>query len=62
MGQFAGVGQRLNSSAHGSLRATIVPHMGLATPLHTVYDWLDRIGYAALGPQRAETRTAGAER
>lgn len=29
---------------HGSTRTTIVPHMGLATPLSIVYDWLDRVG------------------
>jgi S1-C subfamily serine protease len=33
---------------HGSMRSTIVPHMGLATPLATIYDWLDREGYAYL--------------
>ena len=31
---------------HGSTRTTIVPHMGLATPLSVVYDWLDRVGQA----------------
>jgi hypothetical protein len=27
---------------HGSLRPTIVPHMGLVTPLDRVYEWLER--------------------
>lgn len=45
---------------HGTVRPMVVPHMGLATPLSVVYDWLDKIGYAALEPQRADTRTAGA--
>jgi S1-C subfamily serine protease len=31
---------------HGSLRSTIVPHMGLATPLVSVYDWLEHEGLA----------------
>lgn len=31
---------------HGSMRTTIVPHMGLATPLSTVYDWFDRVGHS----------------
>ncbi|MCE9594021.1 MAG: trypsin-like peptidase domain-containing protein [Planctomycetes bacterium] len=31
---------------HGSLRSTIVPHMGLATPLIAVYDWLENEGLA----------------
>lgn len=29
---------------HGSMRTTIVPHMGLVTPLGIVYAWLDDIG------------------
>jgi hypothetical protein len=29
---------------HGTNRSTIVPHMGLATPLSVVYSWLDRVG------------------
>lgn len=33
---------------HGSLRPTIVPHMGLATPLDSIYDWLEGEGYALL--------------
>ncbi|MCC6406980.1 MAG: trypsin-like peptidase domain-containing protein [Planctomycetes bacterium] len=32
---------------HGSLRSTIVPHMGLATPLLSVYDWLEKEGLAS---------------
>jgi hypothetical protein len=32
---------------HGSLRPTVVPHMGLVTSLEVVYDWLDRVGFAA---------------
>ncbi|MBI5434962.1 MAG: trypsin-like peptidase domain-containing protein [Planctomycetes bacterium] len=32
---------------HGSLRSTIVPHMGLATPLLAVYDWLEKEGLAS---------------
>ena len=33
---------------HGSMRSTIVPHMGLATPIETVYDWLEENGFAHL--------------
>ena len=33
---------------HGALRPTIVPHMGLVTPLGTIYDWLEQVGYAEL--------------
>jgi S1-C subfamily serine protease len=39
---------------HGSSRSTIVPHMGLVTPLSTIYDWLDRVGYAALETPAAD--------
>ncbi len=35
---------------HGSLRPTIVPHMGLATPLGKIYDWLEQIGHPELVP------------
>jgi len=35
---------------HGSLRPTIVTHMGLVTPMHAVYAWLGEVGYAALIP------------
>jgi hypothetical protein len=35
---------------HGSLRPTIVPHMGLVTPLDRVYDWLAQSGHAELVP------------
>lgn len=45
---------------HGSVRPMVVPHMGLATPLVAVYDWLDRVGYASLEPSRGETTTAAA--
>jgi hypothetical protein len=49
---------------HGSTRSTIVPHMGLATPLATVYDWLESSEYAYLEPQavQADTQTAAAVR
>jgi S1-C subfamily serine protease len=36
---------------HGSLRPTVVPHMGLAVPLLQVYDWLDSRGLAGVEPQ-----------
>ena len=26
---------------HGAIRPTVIPHMGLATPLEAFYDWLD---------------------
>jgi hypothetical protein len=36
---------------HGSVRATIVPHMGLVTPLEKIYDWFEttEYGYLAQG-------------
>ncbi len=45
---------------HGTVRPMVVPHMGLATPLAAVYDWLDRVGYAALEPSHGEPMPAGA--
>lgn len=38
---------------HGTLRPTVIPHMGLAIPLAEIYDWMDREGYAALTPGNA---------
>jgi hypothetical protein len=36
---------------HGSLRPTIVPHMGLVTPLASIYDWLEAVGFGQLVPK-----------
>ena len=35
---------------HGSLRPTIVPHMGLVTPMGKVYDWLAQVGHDEVVP------------
>lgn len=43
---------------HGSLRPTIVPHMGLVTPLTKVYDWLAEVGYGELIPGEAHADEA----
>jgi hypothetical protein len=43
---------------HGSLRPTIVPHMGLVTPLTKIYDWLGQVGYASLVPSEARVDEA----
>ena len=49
---------------HGSTRSTIVPHMGLATPLTVVYDWLDTTEYAYLEAKGSEieAKTASMKR
>lgn len=49
---------------HGNLRPTVVPHMGLVTPMDRIYTWLGEVGYAELEPQPATSRplTASAER
>ncbi len=36
---------------HGNLRPTVVPHMGLVTPLSTIYDWLDQVGQGSIIPE-----------
>ena len=48
---------------HGTLRPTIVPHMGLVTPLSAIYDWLDDEGlYERLvGKPSASLAIAGKE-
>ncbi len=35
---------------HGALRPTVVPHMGLVTPLARIYDWLESVGHGDLVP------------
>ena len=45
---------------HGTLRPTVVPHMGLATPLPLVYDWLEQVGFAQLEPLNANGPKAAA--
>lgn len=48
---------------HGTLRPTVVPHMGLATPLPMIYDWLEQVGYAKLEPVHDNgAKTAAANR
>jgi hypothetical protein len=47
---------------HGSVRPTVVPHMGLATSLTAIYDWLDKVGYASLEPASVTPQTASAKR
>jgi S1-C subfamily serine protease len=48
---------------HGTMRSTIVPHMGLVTPLAKIYDWLDTAGYAHVAQyDTAETAMATAHR
>jgi len=46
---------------HGSLRPTVVPHMGLVTPLTAIYDWLDGEGYGYLEPAGAAWQQASAD-
>lgn len=46
---------------HGAARSTIVPHMGLATPMPRIYDWLERVGCAQVirdDAPRAQTASA----
>lgn len=46
---------------HGASRSTIVPHMGLATPMPRIYDWLESVGCARVirdGAPRAQTASA----
>jgi hypothetical protein len=49
---------------HGSVRPTVVPHMGLVTSLAGVYDWLDQTAYAHLEPAEsgAQAQPAAARR
>ena len=49
---------------HGNLRPTVIPHMGLVTPMASIYAWLEEVGYATLEPSSdsARPRTASADR
>ena len=49
---------------HGSLRPTVVPHMGLATPLATIYDWLEKEGLTELvmPKSQSDVKAASASR
>jgi len=40
---------------HGTLRPTIVPHMGLVTPLSQIYSWLEDQGYDLVNNRPTET-------
>ncbi|MFT5048731.1 MAG: hypothetical protein ACI8QZ_000118 [Chlamydiales bacterium] len=33
---------------HGNLRPTVIPHMGLMTPLNLIYDWIEEEGHGQL--------------
>lgn len=48
---------------HGSLRPTVVPHMGLVTPLDRVYAWLEDVDSVEVleGPDGIELRLTGSE-
>jgi len=45
---------------HGTLRPTVIPHMGLAVPLEEIYDWLELEGFASIAPRSPEPLVATA--
>lgn len=50
---------------HGALRPTVVPHMGLVTPLDSIYGWLETVGFAHVIPgegDEVDTQVASAKR
>jgi len=57
-GELVGIFSKLYT--HGTLRPTVVPHMGLAVPLTEIYDWLEVEGHASLIPGSAEPVVASA--
>lgn len=38
---------------HGAVRPTVIPHMGLVTPLARIYDWLETVGFGDVVPGSA---------
>ena len=45
---------------HGTLRPTVIPHMGLAVPLDEIYNWLELEGFASITPRSPEPLVATA--
>ncbi len=43
---------------YGTIRPTIVPHMGLVTPLDRVYEWMDDMSVASLEPRSVDVQFA----
>ena len=41
-------------STHGTIRPTIIPHMGLASPLNAIYDWFEAEGIATIEESDAD--------
>lgn len=48
-------------SAYKNMIDVAVPHMGLVTPIHRVYDWLDRTSYAFVYADRLAEATLSAQ-
>lgn len=57
-GELLGVFSKIYN--HGTLRPTIVPHMGLVTPMDDVYRWLEREGWG-VDAEGLLVRTDGAD-
>lgn len=49
---------------HGTMRPTVVPHMGLVMSFQTIYDWLETVGFASLepNPDDVQVQAASAKR
>lgn len=45
---------------HGSLRPTIVTHMGLVTPMEVIYEWMSNVGFEQLIPRPQQDLHAAA--
>ncbi|MBK8976076.1 MAG: trypsin-like peptidase domain-containing protein [Planctomycetes bacterium] len=58
--ELAGVFSKIYTHGHGV--PVVVPHMGLCTPMATVYEWLDREGLAAVLPDDPSAAPPIAER
>ncbi len=47
---------------HGHGRPVVIPHMGLATPVDVIHNWIGKVGYAyLLNPETAKTATITAK-
>lgn len=56
--ELIGIFSKIYTHGHG--RPVVISHMGLATPIDLVYEWLEKVGYGSLFGQKAAAPTPAA--
>lgn len=54
--ELIGIFSKIYTHGHG--RPVVISHMGLATPIDTIYGWLEKVGYGHLLSDKAATAAA----